>query len=56
VEVILGKSVMERCENERKRVGVGGDRVGFTDPEVSRNSGPCTFLALKHPLCAVSGI
>jgi len=52
----LGKSVMERCEEERKRSGVGGNPVGSTDPEVSRNSAPCTFLAFKRRLCANSGI
>ena len=33
MEVILGKSVMERCEEERRRCVVGGDPVGSTDPE-----------------------
>jgi len=52
----LGKSVMERCEEERRKGGVGGDPVGSTDPEVSRNYAPCTILAFKRPLCANSGV
>ena len=39
----LGKSVMERCEEERRRGGVGGDPVGSTDPEGSRTYHPCSI-------------
>ena len=35
-EGYLGKSVMKRCEEERRRGGIGGDPVGSTDPEGSR--------------------
>ena len=56
MEVILGKSVMKRCEEERRRGGVGGDPVGSTDPEVSRNSTSYTILAFKRPFYANSGI
>ena len=35
-EGYLGKRVMKRCEEERRRGGVGGDPVGPTDPEGSR--------------------
>ena len=39
----LGKSVMERCEEERRRGRVGGDPVGSTDLERSRTYHPCSM-------------
>ena len=55
-EGYLGKSVMKRCEEERRRGGVGGDPVGSTDPEVSRNLSPCTILAFNCLFYANFGI
>ena len=43
-------------EEERESGRVGRDPVGSTDPEVSRNSTPCTILAFKRPLSAISGV
>ena len=43
-------------EEERESGRVGGDPVGSTDPEVSRNLSPCTILASKRPFCVKSGV
>jgi len=43
-----GIEVIGEWVKKRKRGGVGGDPVGFTDPEVSRISHPCTKWRAKH--------
>ena len=52
---IWGRVLWEGVK-KRERDEVGGDPVGSTDPEVSRISHHCTFLAYKHPLCAIPGV